>query len=193
MPEVNDDASILIATSWQALRRAHLSSGETRLCDCTVVILFAGFFLEASLTELIDRLGRTQEMEKFIGLPFPGLQDKLAWFYKEYVARKKASTRKDLYRNGIVKKIKRKFPGFGQLHQFRNDVAHGVINNNARSLEKTLRLRKKAKDIVDSIFEIASKRGHDILRDTTYWQAIASHAPNGLRTGNWQPDTLQRG
>ena len=140
--------------------------------------------MEASLTELIDRLGRTQEMEKFIGFRFPGLQHKLAWFYNEFVARKKASTRKELYRNGIVNKIKRKFPGYGQLHQFRNDVAHGVINKDARSLKKTIRLRQKAKDIVDSIFEITRKRGYDILRDTTYWQAIASFAPNGLQTGN---------
>jgi len=176
MPEVNEDASLLIATSWQALGRAEIGRGDTRLCDSTVVILFAGFFLEASLTELIDKLGRMQDMRDFLRVQHPGLQDKLGWFYNEYVARDKAPTRKQMYKRGITRKLRRRFPGFSTIHKFRNDVAHGVINNSARSLTRTRLLRQQAKEIVDSLFEISAKAGHDVLRETTYWQAITIHA-----------------
>ena len=179
MPEVNKDATILVATSWQALCRARNSTGETQLCDCTVVILFAGFFLEANLNEIIERLGLYNQMKKFLcpkkSKYEPGLQPKLAWFYNEFVARQKASNQDQMYKNGIKRKIGRKFPGFAELHRFRNDISHGVINKTARSLQKTEGLRQQAKEIVDSLFEITERAGHDIPRDTTYWDAIKAY------------------
>jgi hypothetical protein len=84
---------ILIAISWQALNRALSGRADTTLCDCTVVILFAGFYLEADLNDLIQRLGRTREMRASLKKQTPGLGDKLASFYNEYVARVKASVR----------------------------------------------------------------------------------------------------
>ena len=175
MPEVSRDATILIATSWQALTRAIGQSRDTLLCDCTIVILFAGFFIEANLNDLIERLGQEHQMTAFLNNnPHPGLQDKLAWFYNEYVARRKARNKSELVKNRIYRKIRRKFPGFAELYRFRNDISHGVINRTAGSLEKTKKLRQHAKVMVESLFDIAGKAGHHIERRTTYWEAIAS-------------------
>jgi len=132
--------------------------------------------MEATLNEIIERIGRRHDMLGFLRNPHPGLQDKLAWFYNEYVARKKALTKKQMYRDRIADKIRRKFPGFAGLHRFRNDVAHGLINKDARSLETALTLRQQAKDIVDSFLKITRKAGHDIRPETTYWEAIESHS-----------------
>lgn len=172
MPEGSREAAILIATSWQALNRATQGKEETQLCDCTIVILFAGFFIESNLNDIIDRLGRTSDMKNFLKNDYPGLQDKLAWYYNEYVARKKAGSKKAFKNQKTYQKIRQKFPGFAEIYRFRNDISHGVINNVANSLEKTKILRQQAKDIVETLFEIADKAGHSIKRDTTYLQAI---------------------
>lgn len=163
---------ILIAISWQALNRAVLGDARTRLCDCTVVILFAGFFVEANLNDLIERLGRKTDMLSFLQRSHPGLQDKLAWFYNEYVARFKAPNRTTLYRQGIDKKLRRRFPGFADLYRFRNDLAHGVVNSNAASIQKTQRVRQQAKNIVKSLFDIAAAQGHVLRPSTNYYKAI---------------------
>lgn len=44
MPEGSEDATILIATSWQALKRAKAGDERTMITNCAVVIVFAGFF-----------------------------------------------------------------------------------------------------------------------------------------------------
>ena len=77
---------ILIAVSFQALDRAIESVPDRILCDCTVVILFASFFIEANLNDIIEKLQKTTQMRLFLkGRRHPGLRDKLAWFYNEYV------------------------------------------------------------------------------------------------------------
>jgi len=106
---------ILIAISWQALNRALRGDRRTQECDCAVVLVFAGFYLEADLNDLVHRLGRDGEMFRFLQRPNPGLQDKLGWFYNEYVARSKARDRRELYRRGIKAKLRRRFPGFADL------------------------------------------------------------------------------
>lgn len=172
MPEGSRLAAILIATSWQALNRAIRESPDTLLCNCTVLILFAGFYIEANLNYIIEKLHMTGHMRSFLHQRHPGLQDKLAWFYNRYVTTSKAATRTDLYARGIKQKLRRRFPGFAKLYRFRNDISHGVINRSARSLEEALQLRQRAKDIVNDLFKIAESAGHSIPRATTYHQAI---------------------
>ena len=48
MPEGTPDATILIANSWQALNRLKWEIEETEVCDCTIVLLFAGFYIETN-------------------------------------------------------------------------------------------------------------------------------------------------
>ena len=52
MPEVSTDASILIGISWQALERAEKGDERSIISDCTVAIIFAGFFIEANLNQM---------------------------------------------------------------------------------------------------------------------------------------------
>ena len=103
---------ILIAISWQALNRALAGNLRTQECDCAVVIVFAGFYLEADLNDLIHRLRRENDMRAFLRRRHPGLQDKLAWFYNEYVARSKAQNRDELFKRGVEQKLRRRFQGF---------------------------------------------------------------------------------
>lgn len=172
MPEGSKDATVLIAISWQALQRA-LDGGEnTQLCDCTIVLLFAAFYIEANINYIIQESRKSGEMKSFLGKEFPGLQDKLGWFYNEFIARKKSKDKKQLYNMGIKNKLKRKFPGFDEIYKFRNDISHGYINHKIANIENTKILRSQSKDIADQLFEIIAKAGHEIQRNTTYNQAI---------------------
>jgi hypothetical protein len=177
LASTDPNPAILIAVSWQALNRALAGPAETRLCDCTVMVLFAGFYVEANLNYVVAQLGRTNDMRAFLGQPYPGLQDKLAWFYNEYVARTRAVDKKTLYRRGIRLKLRRRFPGFAQLYRFRNDLAHGIVNSSARSLAKAQGLRKQAKGVVASLFAIAARHGHAIPTPIDYYKAIGMQQP----------------
>ena len=76
MSEGGRYAPILIATSWQALNRAIKGRQDTSICDCTVVILFAGFYVEANLNYIVEQLRMKQRMESFLKKKkYPGLQD----------------------------------------------------------------------------------------------------------------------
>jgi hypothetical protein len=88
LPEAGRHAPILIATSWQALGRAVNEGPDTLLCNCTVVVLFAGFYVEANLNHIVQALRLRGRLKTFTnGKNHPGLQDKLAWFYNEFIAR----------------------------------------------------------------------------------------------------------
>lgn len=175
MPEAGRHAPILIATSWQALGRAVNEGPDTLICNCTVVVLFAGFYVEANLNHIVQRLHMTGRLKAFTGgKRHPGLQDKVAWFYNEFVARARSLDLRTAYKRGIAKKVRKGFPGFGQLYRFRNDISHGVINKSGRSFANARRLRQQAIDVVAQMFAILKRRGHRISRTTTYWQAIGS-------------------
>lgn len=174
MPEGSIDATILLATSWQALKRAKDGDDRTMLCNCTVVVVFAAFFIEANLNHIIEEMGKTDEMYLFLGNQNAGLQHKLAWFYNCFVARQKAATKNAMYQNRIVAKLRRKFPGFNEIYNFRNNISHGIIDRRTANLKNAKRLRGKAKAIVNTLFEIAAKAGYDIPRSITYEFAITS-------------------
>ena len=171
MPEVSEDAVLLIATSFQALNRIK-DDESARICNCAIVIVFAGFYVEANLTSIIDIIGKTGEMENWCFPdkkdPHPGLRDKLAWFYQNFVDKSNAIKKsiKDSDLNG-------KFPGFIDLWNFRNNLAHGKIDKNIK-VETAKDLRIKAKKIVDELFDICKQNGHDIERITTYQDVINS-------------------
>ena len=173
MPEVNVDATFLIATSWQALKRAKSGNERTIECNCTVVILFAGLFIEANLSHIIDKMGRTADMISFLGgYSYPGLMSKMGWFYNDYIARDKANSKREMYQRGIESKVYRKFPGFYKLYNFRNAVSHGVIKRNYTNLSTAKELRIQAKDIVEKLFEISNSAGFEIPRVVTYDMAL---------------------
>lgn len=172
MPEGSKDASLLIATSWQALNRAIQGNSDTEICESTIILLFASFFVEANLNYLIEKLHMKKQMREFLGMGYPGLQDKLGWYYNEYMAKTKAKSRKELFAKGIKAKLRRRYPGFATIYRFRNDLSHGKINRTARSLNEVLKLRQQAKTIVDDLFNVATEVGNPVRRVVTYQQAI---------------------
>ena len=174
MPEGSVDATILLATSWQALKRATNDGERTMVCNCTIVVVFAAFFIEANLNHILEEMGRGDEMFRFLGNRNAGLQHKLAWFYNCFVAKSPAATKREMYDNGIEKKLRRKFPGFDEIYNFRNNISHGVIDRDTANLDDAKRLRANAKTIVDNLFKISAKSGYDIPRSITYEVAITS-------------------
>lgn len=173
MPEAGRHAPILIATSWQALGRALNEGPDSRICNYTIVVLFAGFYVEANLNHIIQVLKLRNEFKAFIGRSqHPGLQDKLVWFYNKFVSLHSAPDLRSARKQGINRKIRRCFPGFAALYRFRNDLSHGVVNGDGRSLAKAQHLRQCAIDIVAKLFEILENRGHHVRRTTSYWKAI---------------------
>ncbi|MBC7878382.1 MAG: hypothetical protein H7Y59_14520 [Anaerolineales bacterium] len=177
MPEASKDAAILIATSYQALKRAEKGDKSTEITNSMVIILFAGFFVEENLNVIIKAMKKHEEMRKFLGgKKYPGLLDKISWFYNEYVELSKSVSRKDLFKkdtNGdllIFQKLETRFQGIKEIYEFRNKVAHGEIK--AVNIIKAERLRKQAKAIVDELFKIAQNHELNIPRNITYQTAI---------------------
>lgn len=181
MPEVSKESTILIATSFQALQRLKTENNDTEICDCTITILFAAFYIEANLNYILFRINAWVKMKTFLRMngkhQHPGLQDKLLWFYNEFIARKKASNKSDFNKMGFYKKIRRKFPGFSDIYKFRNNISHGSINLNLTKFDKANDLRNKAKDIVDNLFSVMEIAGYKIPREKTYTKVISKINP----------------
>jgi hypothetical protein len=173
MAEGSRQAAILIATSFQAMNRAAQGRRDTLVSDATVMILFAGFYIEATLNYMAEATGNAQAMANFLEKPYPGLQDKLGWFYNTFVATKKASNRRQLYQRKIEAKLRRRYPGFAELYKFRNDISHGQVNKCAGSMPTASRLRNSAKHIVAALYQATSKAGYHVPRIMTYQEAIA--------------------
>lgn len=100
MPEGSKDAAILIAISYQALnRQLQARDPNTQKANCTVTILFAGFYIEATIDYIVAEMKMRSQMRSFLNPsndPYyhPGIQPKLCWFYNEFVATKKAAKKK---------------------------------------------------------------------------------------------------
>jgi hypothetical protein len=146
MPEISKDASILIFISWRALKQAEQRNERTRIANCTVAIVFAGFFIEANLNQIIEALGKRQEMMDFLNKKNPGLQDKLAWFYHSYVAQSKLKANQ-AHMKELYEKLRVRFPGFCEIHKFRNDISHGNIDTSTANLIDADKLRLQAKRV----------------------------------------------
>jgi len=173
LTEAGRHASILIAASWQALGRAINEGLDIRICNCIVVVLFAGFYIEANLNHIVRVLKLRSRLEKFTGRKkHPGLQDKLAWFYNDFISPVPASELRTARKHGVDWKVRGRFPGFAELYRFRNDISHGVVNRSGRSLTQAQQLRQQAKGIVSELFDVLENRGHKVRRATSYWKAI---------------------
>jgi hypothetical protein len=195
MAEVSDDAMFLISISYQALQRIEYTGRAIQLtdrtipCDELVTVVFLGFYLEASLTEIIKKMGRTADISNFFSTPknkpkeIPlGLRKKLAWFYNEYMEGSKASNGHDLFRasNEIDVKLEEMFPGFTKINDFRNDIAHGNLEKaierikaEYRDTEDVVLLRNQAKEIVDTLIKFAREAGHtDLNKNISYDDAL---------------------
>jgi len=179
MPEAGKHAPVLIAISHQARERQRASGDpDTLRANCTVIIVFAGFYLEATVNAIVDQMNMRPNMEVFLNPNnlqhyHPGMQAKLAWFYNEFVATKKAANKNEFGKMKIYDQLESKFPGYVEIRDFRNGVSHGKIGQAADSLADALALREQAKDIRAELFAIGKRHDPNVDRDTTYWDAIA--------------------
>jgi hypothetical protein len=179
MSEGSEHAAILIATSYQALNRAIQANPETLITDCTVLILFSGFYVEATLNHIFDSTNKNIEafpisQINLRGKSHPGMKDKLTWFYNEFIEENRATSWNEIRDNRIAEKTINMFPGFSELHDFRNDISHGRINESAKSLATAQNLRQNAKDIVGRLYAITFEKGYIVPRLVTYRDAIAT-------------------
>ena len=179
MSEGSKHAAILIAVSFQAMNRALKRDQDTLLTDCTVLILFAGFYVKATLNHIFESIGMDINAfpiskEKTRGKMHPGLQDKLEWFYNEFIEDPKATNWNEIRKKRMNAKLESLFPGFSELLAFRNDLSHGKINESAESLDIALMLRQQAKDLVKQLYDFAAKKGYAVPRDVTFRGAISS-------------------
>jgi hypothetical protein len=179
MAEGSEHATILIATSYQALNRAIQANPETLITDCTVLILFAGFYVEATLNHIFESTNKninTFPMSQINshGKSHPGMKDKLTWFYNEFIEENRATNWNEIRANRIAEKATDIFPGFSELHNFRNDISHGRINESAKSLATAQNLRQNAKNIVGRLYAITLEKGYLVSRLVTYRDAIAT-------------------
>jgi hypothetical protein len=179
MSEGSEHAAILIATSYQALNRAIQANPETLITDCTVLILFAGFYVEATLNHIFDSTNKNIEAFPISqtnphGKSYPGMKDKLTWFYNEFIEDNRATSWNKIREDRIAEKAINMFPGFSELHDFRNDISHGIVNESAKSLATAQNLRQNAKDIVGRLYAITSEKGYIVPRLVTYRDAIAT-------------------
>ena len=101
-------------------------------------------------------------MKDFVRLRHPGLYPKLSWFYNKYVGNGKAPSKEDFKKDEFSNELFERFPGFEEIHRFRNDVAHGVIDKSLANLKDAKRLRCNAKDIVSDLFDIAESASYNI-------------------------------
>ena len=178
MPEAGKHAPVLIAISHQA-REQQIASGDplTLRANCTIIIVFAAFYIEATVNAIVDQMDVRPKMESFLNpennkYAHPGMQAKLAWFYNEFVATEKAADKSELGKMGIYDQLEPKFPGYAEIRDFRNDVSHGKIGPAADDLAKALALREQAKAIRAELYAIGKRHDPKVDPDTTYWDAI---------------------
>jgi hypothetical protein len=179
MPEAGKHAPVLIAISHQARERQRASGDPLTLrANCTIIIVFAAFYIEATINAIIDQMNMRPKMEAFLNPDnrqhyHPGMQAKLAWFYNEFVATKKAANKVELGTMKIYDQLESRFPGYAEIRDFRNGVSHGKIGSAADELDEAIMLREQAKDIRTELFAIGKSHDPNVDQDTTYWDAIA--------------------
>lgn len=192
MSEGSKDAAILIAVSYQALMRAKTNNGERRFTDCTVLILFAGFYIEATLNYIFETTGK--DITSFPlsddnnrGRINCGLNDKLIYFYNEFVKDREATNWQELRLLSRTWQVEHTFPGLRALIDFRNTISHGEISMDAMSIGYAMEMRQRAKEIVNQLYQITEAKGFKIERLTTYKKAIAA-IKEPIQEPMWQGD-----
>ena len=192
MSEGSKDAAILIAVSYQALMRAKTDNGERRFTDCTVLILFAGFYIEATLNYIFETTGKDitsfpLRADNNNGRINCGLNDKLIYFYNEFVKDREATNWQELRFLSRTWQVEHTFPGLRALIDFRNTISHGEISMDAMSIGYAMEMRQRAKEIVNQLYQITEAKGFKIERLTTYKKAIAA-IKEPIQEPMWQGD-----
>jgi hypothetical protein len=177
MAEVSDNASIFIATSFQAMERAKLGiPPDSVTVNLMIALVFLGFYLEENLDVIITRVNKGGELREFFsdkeGKKKFGLLNKFGWFYNSYIAPYKLEKSNRLFMDDLVKNLEASFPGFEKIYAFRNPVSHGKILHSL-SIPYVYELRERAKAITCELLEIVyQKEGVEIEKIVNYKDAF---------------------
>jgi len=197
MPEVSENAALLIATSHQANFRIKNTDNCIKLieltipCDKLVSIAFLGFYLEQSIDSIIKQMGKYSVMNKFLKPKRPSLFNEFAWFYNEYIAENrgelKAKDKCQLFSkdNKIQEKLDIAFQDFINIYEFRNKIAHGKLDIVIERIKKEYPnptdvdpLRTHAKYIVKKLITLVhsiDEKYKDIGKGSSFYDAINSY------------------
>ena len=177
MAEVNDNAAIFIATSFQAMERAKFGiPPDSVTINLMIALVFLGFYLEENLDVIITKVNKDDELREFFndkkGKKKFGLLNKFGWFYNSYIAPSKLEKSSELFMNDLVKNLGARFPGFEKIYTFRNPVSHGKIQHSL-SIPNVYALRERAKAITSELLEIVNqKEGVVIEKNINYKDAF---------------------
>lgn len=171
MVEVSEDAMKLITTSWDASKRLASGKSTDEICDKLVILGFACFYIEASVSAIINSLGETEKMlNKYCEnrnkntYCEPGLLYKFKWFCSYHCPGFGEKFLNCSYKICLTK-LEEEFKGFGKLYKFRNKLSHGEsfidLVNDKLEVEE---LRQRAKDIVGKLDSLSGLPG---LRNTS--------------------------
>lgn len=161
MPEVSENAAIFIAQSHQAEQRAKSYSNieDLQFCDSIVCLIFACFYIEETLN-VIKELDRNKKnyLDFFKEIEHPGLFSKMCWFYNKFISEERVKKYKQFGGDGLTKEqrfsqrenlVFSEFKNFKQLRDFRDNLSHGIIQNDiSKDFKLVQELRQSAKDIV---------------------------------------------
>jgi hypothetical protein len=174
MPEASKSATLLIAVSYQALKRSenHTLAGAEP-CDNIVIVLFAGFYIESYLNLIIEKMGKGGELKDFWGSN-PGLLKKFSWFYNSYFAEKKIDKEN---RKQLFTQMKNLYPELDEILQIRNDICHGRLEK-LLCFEEATRLRIFSKRLVDILVKKTKELGYELERNILYRDAIPNNVVN---------------
>ncbi len=170
MPEGNSDAMLLIAISWQAMKRREERKTIAWITDSIINVLFMSFYIEANLRYIMETL-----KDQFPVNPpneYSSMMQKLTFLdgYFSCLAndRKVGSdgwrpSNEDLFEE---------YQGLQRINDFRDSISHGRVIKASKEVVDEGILRDQAKEIVNKIFEKARGAGFSIQRSTDYIQAI---------------------
>jgi len=173
MAEVSDNASIFIATSFQAMERAKFGiPHNSETVNLMVSLVFLGFYLEENLDVIINRLNKNNELIELFGKKEFGLKYKFGWFYNSYIASSKLIKSNKLFMDGLLKNLEARFPGLEKIYTFRNPVSHGKIKHSL-TIPDVYLLRDRAKAITDELLEIVNQKERVMIeKNVDYMDAL---------------------
>ena len=189
--EVSEDARFLINTSYQAYKRIDVNDKDTFYFNTLVAIFFLGIYLEESIDHIIDQMNnKYEEMTVYLKPHPPGLLNEFVWYYNEFIAEQNGEPKQEksnIYFNKqnlptTMEKLEKEFEGFTIIYEFRNDIAHGDLDEAIERIKSEYKaitdvdsLRTKAKKITNKLVNIAQDAGYEFIKkDKSFPAAIGT-------------------
>jgi hypothetical protein len=183
MPEVCQNATILLAISWQAFDRIKSDRFDLRVCDSVVAIVFSCFYMEESFNVIIDEVvKRNHDLKK--PSRDSGMLKKCLWLFNELYLdneqRLENPYKKTNNEFDLLLPLCQEFPEFRKLLQLRNDISHGEVEKIIPYLDEISHLRQSAKDIITMFLNCTELDIRNIHYQATMEELAQRYEKKGL-------------